>query len=70
MLVAFGLGMGQWVKRSFNEDRISQQSSDDSDSDTTTELSDDGVAVLTHAADVEWLSDDPPRTGGILSLAN
>jgi hypothetical protein len=67
LLVAFGLEIGQWVTPPSHENRISKHSSELSESDTTTELSDDGVAVLTHAADVEWLSDDPPRTGGILS---
>lgn len=67
LLVAFGLGIGQWIQPSSDQDRISQQRSGISDSSPTIERSDDGVAVLTHAADVEWLSDDPPRTGGILS---
>jgi hypothetical protein len=67
LLVAFGLGIGQWISPPSNVDRISKQSSDASDFSSTNELSDNGVAVLTHAADVEWLSDDPPRTGGILS---
>ena len=67
LLVAFGLRIGQSIVPLSHDNRISQPSSDISDSGPTTELSDNGVAVLTHAADVEWLSDDPPRTGGILS---
>ena len=67
LLVAVGLGIGRWMSLPSGDDWVAHQGVDISRSAQTAEESDDGVAVLTHAVDAEWLSDDPPHTGSILS---
>ncbi|MCR9116048.1 MAG: hypothetical protein NXI22_03760 [bacterium] len=67
LLVAVGLGIGRWMNLQADDDQIAHQSEDIPISVPTAEESDDGVAVLTRAVDAEWLSDNPPQTGSILS---
>ncbi|PHS04870.1 MAG: hypothetical protein COA78_15960 [Blastopirellula sp.] len=68
ILIAFGLRIGQWMNPPSGDDNYAQYNVDDPISPSTIEDSrDDGVAVLTHAVDVEWSGKNKPQAGSILS---
>ena len=67
LLLALGLLIGRWTKPTPEDSDYAHQGEDIPSFVQPDEEADDGVAVLTRAVDVEWLGDDPPHAGGILS---
>ena len=67
LLLAVGLGIGRWTNPTRSDGALVRNGQNVLDPDLEIEESDDGVAVLYRAVDVQWLSDDPPHTGGVLS---
>lgn len=59
VLLAVGVMLGNWIGGRTNSNLAAPTE--------PAERTDDGVAVLTHAVDVEWLSDNPPQPEEILS---